>query len=246
RSTLGPVPAPPPGPVTAPAPGPSAAPALEPAPRRTLVLGGARSGKSAEAERRLLGEPEVVYVATSAPADPSDAEWAARIAAHQARRPAAWTTVETLDLVGLLRTPGPPLLIDGIGLWVAAHLGPPSAPVPGTPAPGTPVPGASVPGTSVPTADGTSAAEPDGERADPTQRDGDQLDRRTAELVEAWRNTPRRVVAVSDEVGSGVVPATSAGRRFRDALGRANAALAAASDEVCLVIAGIAVRLHPR
>ncbi|WP_163547377.1 bifunctional adenosylcobinamide kinase/adenosylcobinamide-phosphate guanylyltransferase [Candidatus Frankia nodulisporulans] len=175
-------------------------------PRRTLVLGGARSGKSAEAERRLLGEPAVVYVATSAPADASDAEWSARIAAHQARRPAAWTTVESLDLVGLLSTDGPPLLIDGIGLWIAAHLDPPDT---------------------------------------PASPDGDGLEARTAELVEAWRNTARRVVAVSDEVGSGVVPATPAGRRFRDALGRANAALAAASDEVCQVIAGIAVPLRP-
>jgi adenosyl cobinamide kinase/adenosyl cobinamide phosphate guanylyltransferase len=53
------------------------------------------------------------------------------------------------------------------------------------------------------------------------------------------------VVAVSNEVGSGVVPATASGRRFRDELGRLNAAVAAASDEVLLVVAGRTLRLGP-
>ncbi|MBR7678684.1 bifunctional adenosylcobinamide kinase/adenosylcobinamide-phosphate guanylyltransferase, partial [Streptomyces daliensis] len=51
-------------------------------PRRTLVLGGARSGKSAEAERRLATFPDVVYVATGG-TRAGDAEWAARVAAHR-------------------------------------------------------------------------------------------------------------------------------------------------------------------
>jgi adenosylcobinamide kinase/adenosylcobinamide-phosphate guanylyltransferase len=48
----------------------------------------------------------------------------------------------------------------------------------------------------------------------------------------------RRVVAVSDEVGLGVVPACASGRRFRDELGRLNQRLAAESEEVALVVAG--------
>ncbi|SOD74486.1 adenosylcobinamide kinase /adenosylcobinamide-phosphate guanylyltransferase [Jatrophihabitans sp. GAS493] len=62
-------------------------------------------------------------------------------------------------------------------------------------------------------------------------------------LLRAWSMTERDVVAVTNEVGSGVVPATAAGRRFRDELGRLNAAVAAASDEVWLATVGIGQRL---
>src|SRR5229473_1178116 len=59
-----------------------------------------------------------------------------------------------------------------------------------------------------------------------------------ADLVGAWRQTSAYVVAVSDETGLGVVPATPAGRLFRDELGRLNQALAAESEEAELVVAG--------
>jgi adenosylcobinamide kinase / adenosylcobinamide-phosphate guanylyltransferase len=61
---------------------------------------------------------------------------------------------------------------------------------------------------------------------------------RTGELVRAWRQASGYVVAVSDETGLGVVPATPAGRRFRDELGRLNQMLAAESEEAELVVAG--------
>lgn len=51
------------------------------------------------------------------------------------------------------------------------------------------------------------------------------------------------LVVVSNEVGSGVVPAYPLGRVYRDALGRANQRVAAAADEACLVVAGLALRL---
>ncbi|MEV5504612.1 bifunctional adenosylcobinamide kinase/adenosylcobinamide-phosphate guanylyltransferase, partial [Nonomuraea fuscirosea] len=57
-------------------------------------------------------------------------------------------------------------------------------------------------------------------------------------VVAAWGQAPRPVVAVSDEVGMGVVPATASGRAFRDALGRLNERLAAESEYVALVVAG--------
>lgn len=86
----------------------------------TLVLGGARSGKSAVAERlaaRLA--PRVTYVATGT-AD--DDDMAARIEAHRARRPSDWETVElvaTDDLAPTLRTTVGPLLLDALGTWLA-------------------------------------------------------------------------------------------------------------------------------
>lgn len=58
-------------------------------------------------------------------------------------------------------------------------------------------------------------------------------------LLAAWRTTTRRVVAVSNETGSGVVPDTWAGRVFRDEMGRLNARLAAECDAVSLVVAGL-------
>ena len=59
---------------------------------RTLVFGGARSGKSAHAERLAAASgKEVVYIATAAA---GDAEMSARIALHRAQRPQHWRTVE--------------------------------------------------------------------------------------------------------------------------------------------------------
>jgi adenosylcobinamide kinase / adenosylcobinamide-phosphate guanylyltransferase len=71
-----------------------------------------------------------------------------------------------------------------------------------------------------------------------------QLIERVDAVVTAWGNSSRHVVAVSNEVGSGVVPATPSGRRFRDELGVLNARIAALSDEVWLVVAGIPQRLR--
>jgi len=82
------------------------------------VLGGARSGKSAHAEGLVTGA--VTYVATGR-RDPSDAEWQARIAAHVARRPAEWSTVETSDLPAALSVPGT-VLVDDLATWLTGVL----------------------------------------------------------------------------------------------------------------------------
>jgi adenosylcobinamide kinase / adenosylcobinamide-phosphate guanylyltransferase len=176
--------------------------AVRRAPWRVLVLGGARSGKSERAELRLAGEPEVTYVATGArPEESGDPDWAARVAAHRARRPAWWRTAETTDLAGVLAAARGAVLIDGIGTWLAAVLDEYDA------------------------WDGA-----DGVQGKMTQR--------IADLVAAWRQAEALVVAVSDEAGMGVVPATSAGRLFRDELGRLNQSLAAESEETELIVAG--------
>ncbi|HEX3828746.1 MAG TPA: bifunctional adenosylcobinamide kinase/adenosylcobinamide-phosphate guanylyltransferase [Sporichthyaceae bacterium] len=70
-----------------------------------------------------------------------------------------------------------------------------------------------------------------------------QVDRRCAALTGAWRAATGYVIAVSSEVGLGVVPVSPAGRLFRDRLGQLNAAVAQASDEVALVVAGRLLRL---
>jgi adenosylcobinamide kinase/adenosylcobinamide-phosphate guanylyltransferase len=64
------------------------------------------------------------------------------------------------------------------------------------------------------------------------------------QLLTAWSSTRRRVVAVSNEVGSGIVPATPSGRRFRDELGVLNARVAGAAQRVWLVTAGLPQRLR--
>ena len=92
---------------------------------RTLVLGGIRSGKSEWAESAIAdasGTAPVRYLATGAEVT-SDESWAARVAAHRTRRPSSWTTVETGDLAGELRTePHASTLVDDIGGWLTAVL----------------------------------------------------------------------------------------------------------------------------
>ncbi len=88
---------------------------------RTLVFGGARSGKSAYAERLAAQSgKEVVYVATAAA---GDAEMAARIAHHRAQRPQHWRTIEEpLALATTLaqwREPGRLVLVDCLTLWLS-------------------------------------------------------------------------------------------------------------------------------
>lgn len=90
---------------------------------RVLVTGGVRSGKSAHAERLLADEYSVAYVAPGPTvAEDADPDWAARIAAHQERRPAAWTTVETRDLGRALAEAEGAVLIDCLGTWLTAVI----------------------------------------------------------------------------------------------------------------------------
>jgi adenosylcobinamide kinase/adenosylcobinamide-phosphate guanylyltransferase len=166
---------------------------------RTLVLGGARSGKSIAAERMLADVPDVVYVATGGD-DSGNPEWAERIAKHQARRPSTWGLAETIDLVPLLTSAGPPLLIDCLTLWLSRTMD-------------------------------AVGVWTDLSRAD-------LVDDRISELAAAWSAAARRVVAVSNDVGSGIVPADAGTRLFRDLMGRLNTTISLASDEVLWTVAG--------
>jgi adenosylcobinamide kinase/adenosylcobinamide-phosphate guanylyltransferase len=73
---------------------------------------------------------------------------------------------------------------------------------------------------------------------------GERLSAALDALAGAWTHTGALAVAVSDEVGSGIIPESVAVRRFRDALGDLNQRMAAVSDEVWLVTAGIPLRLR--
>jgi adenosylcobinamide kinase / adenosylcobinamide-phosphate guanylyltransferase len=88
---------------------------------KVLVTGGVRSGKSAHAEELLAAAGRVTYVAPG-PAPAGDRDWAARVAAHRARRPADWLTRETGDLAGAFREADRPVLVDCLGTWLARLL----------------------------------------------------------------------------------------------------------------------------
>ena len=184
--------------------------------RRTLILGGARSGKSGFAERMLAGgiDPRPVTYAATAPRYPGDAEWAERIAKHRAQRPGSWRTVETGDepaaLADLFRTSEGPVLADCLTLWLTSAM------------------------DEVHAWDEVTWASGSAPRL---------LGGLTADLLAGFAAAPGPVVAVSNELGFGLVPPDPGGRRFRDELGRLNQAFAAAADEVWLVVAGLPLRL---
>jgi adenosylcobinamide kinase / adenosylcobinamide-phosphate guanylyltransferase len=165
-----------------------------PAPARlALILGGARSGKSAFAEKLVIGSrlPRL-YIAT---ATRSDAEMAARIDRHRSDRANAFTTTEVpLDLAAALRglAADATVLVDCATLWLSNHM-----------------------------------------------IAGHDCDVVSDDLVAALTACPARIVIVSNEVGSGIVPDTPLGRQFRDAQGRLNQRLAARADTVAFVVAGL-------
>lgn len=172
-----------------------------------MILGGARSGKSSEAERRLtLLADDAVYVATGGRRD-GDADWAERVRRHRERRPASWTTVETANVAAVLRGATRPVLVDCLTLWL------------------------------------TAAMDEVGAWDDEAWHDGGEreLAARFDELEAAWRGVGVPVLAVSNEVGLGIVPEGAGVRRFRDEQGRLNQRIAAVSDAVVLMVAGIAV-----
>jgi adenosylcobinamide kinase/adenosylcobinamide-phosphate guanylyltransferase len=175
----------------------------DPAARTFLITGGVRSGKSWYAEQLVAGlTGPVSYVATGPQPGPDDPEWSARIAEHRSRRPADWSTVETLDLATtLVNAPGP-VLIDCFGTWLTAVID-----------------------------------ELDGWDRPVLQWKPD-FDLRFARVLTAWRSSSRPIVAVSNEVGWGVVPAYRSGRVFADLLGEVNRSVADVSDRLVLMVAG--------
>ena len=183
-----------------------------------LLTGPVRSGKSTLAQRMAEGTASRYTAAVAGRAD--DPEMARRIERHQASRGEGW---ETLELT-------PEVLGGGAGpaAWVAE-------------VPSDHVLVVDCLGTFVAALmDGLGGAG-DGELADPG------LEARLVEsvdgVVEALLARPGLAIVVTNEVGWGVVPAHPAGRLFRDAVGRANRALASRADAALLVVAGRVVSL---
>ncbi|SDO24326.1 adenosylcobinamide kinase /adenosylcobinamide-phosphate guanylyltransferase [Nakamurella panacisegetis] len=176
--------------------------------RSTLVTGGVRSGKSAYAESLLQHQQSVTYVAPGPIPDPvADPDWAERVALHQARRPAHWSTVETIDVAAAVRAADGAVLVDCLGTWVTALMD-------------------DLRGWDRPAADWR-----------------DEFDHRVQELTQAWVGASGPLVAVTNEVGMGILPEHRSGRLFRDLLGTVNQGIAAVSDDVLLVVAGRVLRL---
>lgn len=164
----------------------------------TLVLGGARSGKSETARR--LAEASGLPVTVIATATAADEEMADRIARHRERRPPTWSTVEEpLDLVGAIDRVNGFVVVDCLTLWVSNQLG--------------------------------------GGTADDTVVD------RAESAARALADRPDPGVVVSNEVGSGIVPANPMARRYRDLLGRVNMCFARRAARAWLVVAGRVLEL---
>ncbi|SFB99117.1 adenosylcobinamide kinase /adenosylcobinamide-phosphate guanylyltransferase [Nocardioides terrae] len=89
---------------------------------RALVTGGVRSGKSRHAESLLPPDAAVAYVAPGPSPVADDADWAARVAAHRAARPAHWTTHETTDVATVIAAAVGPVLVDCLGTWLTATI----------------------------------------------------------------------------------------------------------------------------
>lgn len=196
--------------------------------RITLVLGGARSGKSELAESLAAASPPpVTYVATGWAGDP---DMAARIEAHRARRPPHWATLEvppaSPEPGTAPRSAG--MARDGAGNR-SAGADPGSGPGPGADLPALL---AGTAGTVLVDSLGTWVAAAPGLRVD------------AGVLCAALIRRPGRSIVVSDEVGLGVHPETEVGRAFRDALGALNRAVADVADEALLVVAGRVLRLE--
>ncbi len=174
-----------------------------------LILGGARSGKSAYAEglAERFAKP-VLFVAT---ATALDQEMQDRIAAHQASRPREWRTLESptnvAAAIGDSGASDGTILLDCLTMLVSNHLV--------------------------------------GSPHDQVSDDVDPalislaVEREIAELLRVAEANRANLVVVSNEVGMGLVPPYPMGRVYRDLLGKANQQLAAAADDVYLMVAGI-------
>jgi len=184
---------------------------------RTLVFGGARSGKSAQAERlaAAAGKP-VIYIATAAVGDD---EMAARIALHRQQRSthyAEWETVEEQlalgDAIARVSRPDNVVLVDCLTVWLSNLLF------------------------------SENKEYPEVGRIEAPARFAEER----ARFLQALSQAQGDVVLVSNEVGMGIVPQGAISRWFVDEAGRLNQAVAAICERVQFVAAGLPLELKGR
>ncbi len=189
-------------------------------PRLILILGGARSGKSAFAERLAAHSGRAVaFIAT---ATAGDDEMRKRIARHRASRPMEWHTIEEpLDLAVAVRQAyklADVVLLDCMTLWLGNML-----------------------------FQEQGQYENDDMGKEELSRTSNLFDERSSQQIEALLTvvqsveTGKTLIVVSNEVGLGIVPAYPLGRVYRDTLGYVNQRVAQIADRVYLMVAGMAV-----
>ena len=166
----------------------------------TVLLGGARSGKSRLAvELAVAAGAPVTFVATG---EAGDEEMAARIALHRAARPSDWVTVEepyALDAALAEAPPSDTVVVDCLTLWTANALA---------------------------------------RDADP-----DVVLAAASSAAAAAASRTALTIAVSNEVGLGIVPLEPLSRAYRDLLGSVNRIWVDASADAAFVVAGRPLRL---
>lgn len=196
--------------------------------RLILILGGARSGKSAFAERLAReSSRDVIFLAT---ATPSDEEMRARVEAHRRARPATWRTIEaplrpSRALAELADFEGV-VLLDCLTLLCSNLL-------------------LALDPTKQHEGHAVAAAEPSHLSDLVSDLEGTTIEERVLSevraLLEAHRHGRYVLLVVSNEVGLGLVPPYSLGRAYRDLLGRANQLVAAVAGRVYFMVAGLPV-----
>ena len=189
---------------------------------RTLIIGGARSGKSAQAEQLALAAmstgKQIVYIATAQIGnddgdDGGDDEMQRRIAHHRARRDASWQTVEEPlalgDAIARHASAQTLVLVDCLTVWLSNLL----------------------------FAEGGDFPEI-GMIAPP-----DCFARERASLLQALEHAAGDVILVTNEVGQGIVPMGAVSRWFVDEAGRLNQDVVARCERVRLIVAGLPLAL---
>ncbi len=182
---------------------------------RTLVFGGARSGKSAYAERLASASgKEVIYIATAPNPDSNDdSEMASRIVHHRQQRPGKWITVEEplalAETVAKWSAPQRLILVDCLTLWLSNLL--------------------FSTGTEYPEVGNITLPA--------------QFHQQRLALLQTLAACTNDVILVSNEVGMGIVPVGAINRSFADEAGRLNQEIAAVCDRAVLIAAGLPLYL---